>query len=55
MQELADLDPFGPDVRAAYSYDGKFARHRRLGLKGVRFHDDTMISRLVLRRDGVYP
>ena len=39
-------DPFGPDVRAPYPHDRKFALYRQLGFEGVQFHDDDVVPDL---------
>ncbi|MFM7748880.1 MAG: TIM barrel protein, partial [Opitutaceae bacterium] len=39
-------DPFGPDVRAAFPHDGKFALYKKLGFDGVQFHDDDVVPGL---------
>jgi xylose isomerase len=52
-------DPFGPDVRAAFPHEKKFALYRTLGFEGVQFHDDDVVPGLdavapaeMLRRAG---
>jgi xylose isomerase len=44
-------DPFGPDVRAAYPHEAKYALYRQLGFEGVQFHDDDVVPGL----DGLSP
>lgn len=44
-------DPFGPDVRAAFPHEKKFALYRTLGFEGVQFHDDDVVPGL----DAVAP
>ncbi|MFM1749582.1 MAG: hypothetical protein RLZZ188_3248 [Verrucomicrobiota bacterium] len=39
-------DPFGPDVRAAFAHDRKFALYKQLGFDGVQFHDDDVVPGL---------
>ncbi len=39
-------DPFGPDVRAAFPHDRKFALYKSLGFDGVQFHDDDVVPGL---------
>ncbi|MDB6029423.1 MAG: xylA 2 [Verrucomicrobiales bacterium] len=39
-------DPFGPDVRAAFPHEQKFALYRPLGFEGVQFHDDDVVPGL---------
>ena len=39
-------DPFGPEVRAAYPHESKFALYRPLGFEGVQFHDDDVVPEL---------
>ena len=36
-------DPFGPNVRAAFPHEGKFALFKPLGFDGVQFHDDDVV------------
>ena len=36
-------DPFGPEVRAAFPHEEKFALYRPLGFEGVQFHDDDVV------------
>jgi xylose isomerase len=35
-------DPFGPTVRASFSFDEKIKLYRKLGFTGVQFHDDDV-------------
>ncbi|WP_422925413.1 TIM barrel protein [Singulisphaera sp. PoT] len=44
-------DPFGPDARAAFPHEKKFALYRGLGFEGVQFHDDDVVPGL----DGLSP
>jgi xylose isomerase len=44
-------DPFGPDVRASFPHEEKFALYRKLGFEGVQFHDDDVAPGL----DGLTP
>jgi xylose isomerase len=39
-------DPFGPNVRAAYAHESKYALYRQLGFTGVQFHDDDVVPDL---------
>jgi xylose isomerase len=39
-------DPFGPDVRAVFPHEEKFALYRPLGFEGVQFHDDDVVPGL---------
>jgi xylose isomerase len=39
-------DPFGPDTRAVYDHESKFALYRPLGFEGVQFHDDDVVPGL---------
>lgn len=39
-------DPFGPDVRAAYPHESKYALYKPLGFDGVQFHDDDVVPDL---------
>ncbi|HVU27929.1 MAG TPA: TIM barrel protein, partial [Verrucomicrobiae bacterium] len=39
-------DPFGPDVRARFPHEQKFALYRKLGFEGVQFHDDDVVPGL---------
>jgi len=39
-------DPFGPDVRAAFPHEEKFALYKPLGFDGVQFHDDDVVPDL---------
>ncbi len=39
-------DPFGPDSRAAFPHEKKFALYRDLGFEGVQFHDDDVVPGL---------
>ena len=39
-------DPFGPEVRAAYPHDKKWALYKSLGFDGVQFHDDDVVPGL---------
>ena len=45
-------DPFGPDVRAAFPHDRKFALYKRLGFDGVVVSDD-MEMRAISSRFGL--
>jgi xylose isomerase len=36
-------DPFGPSVRAPYSFGEKLEFYRKLGFEGVQFHDDDAV------------
>lgn len=36
-------DPFGPPVRASYSFDEKIGFYRDLGFVGIQFHDDDIV------------
>lgn len=36
-------DPFGPDSRAVFPHEEKFALYRPLGFEGVQFHDDDVV------------
>lgn len=36
-------DPFGPPVRAPFSWDEKVAMYRKLGFEGIQFHDDDVV------------
>ena len=44
-------DPFGPEVRAAFPHEKKFALYRELGFEGVQLHDDDVVPGL----DGLTP
>jgi xylose isomerase len=44
-------DPFGPEVRAPFPHEDKFALYRSLGYEGVQFHDDDVVPDL----DGKSP
>ncbi len=35
-------DPFGPPVRDSFSWDEKIKTYRKLGFKGIQFHDDDV-------------
>ncbi len=35
-------DPFGPPVRAPFTFDEKIKTYRKLGFEGVQFHDDDV-------------
>src|SRR5260221_723914 len=39
-------DPFGPEVRAAFPHEEKFALYKPLGFDGVQFHDDDVVPDL---------
>ena len=39
-------DPLGPEVRAAFPHESKFAHYRPLGFEGVQFHDDDVVPDL---------
>jgi len=39
-------DPFGPNVRAVFPNESKFALYRPLGFDGVQFHDDDVVPEL---------
>lgn len=39
-------DPFGPDSRAVFPHEKKFALYRPLGFEGVQFHDDDVVPGL---------
>ncbi len=39
-------DPFGPEVRAPFPHEEKFALYRPLGFEGVQFHDDDVVPGL---------
>lgn len=39
-------DPFGPDIRAAFPHEEKFALYKPLGFEGVQFHDDDVVPDL---------
>jgi xylose isomerase len=39
-------DPFGPPVRASFSFDEKLKLYRKLGFQGVQFHDDDAVPNL---------
>lgn len=52
-------DPFGPEVRATFPHEKKFALYKSLGFDGVQFHDDDVVPDLdaqtpeqVLRKAG---
>jgi len=44
-------DPFGPDARAVFPHEKKFALYRGLGFEGVQFHDDDVVPGI----DGLSP
>jgi len=44
-------DPFGPEVRAVFPHEEKFALYKPLGFDGVQFHDDDVVPGL----DGLTP
>ena len=44
-------DPFGPTVRASFSFNQKLTLYRDLGFEGVQFHDDDAVPAL----DGKTP
>ncbi len=39
-------DPFGPDSRAIFPHEQKFALYRQLGFEGMQFHDDDVVPGL---------
>jgi xylose isomerase len=39
-------DPFGPNVRAPYPHEKKYALYKPLGFDGVQFHDDDVVPEL---------
>ncbi len=39
-------DPFGPSVRASFSFEEKLGFYRELGFEGIQFHDDDAVSNL---------
>jgi xylose isomerase len=39
-------DPFGPNVRAIFPHEEKFALYKPLGFDGVQFHDDDAVPNL---------
>jgi xylose isomerase len=39
-------DPFGPNVRAVYAHESKYALYRPLGFTGVQLHDDDVVPDL---------
>ena len=39
-------DPFGPPVRASFSFEEKLAFYRELGFDGIQFHDDDAVPNL---------
>jgi len=39
-------DPFGPPVRASYSFEEKIGFYKELGFQGVQFHDDDAVPNL---------
>jgi xylose isomerase len=39
-------DPFGPDVRAAFPHEKKFALYKKMGFDGVQLHDDDVVPGL---------
>jgi xylose isomerase len=39
-------DPFGPDVRAEFPHEKKYALYKSLGFDGVQFHDDDVVPDL---------
>ncbi len=39
-------DPFGPNVRAAFPHEAKFALYKPLGFDGVQFHDDDVVPEI---------
>lgn len=41
-------DPFGPNVRAAYPHESKYALYGPLGFSGVQLHDDDVVPDLEL-------
>lgn len=42
-------DPFGPNVRATFPHEAKFALYKPLGFDGVQFHDDDVVPEIDLR------
>jgi xylose isomerase len=36
-------DPFGPEIRAAYPHEQKYALYKKLGFDAVQFHDDDVV------------
>lgn len=44
-------DPFGPDVRAVFPHEEKYALYHKLGFEGVQFHDDDVVPGI----DGLSP
>lgn len=42
-------DPFGPNVRATFPHESKFALYKPLGFDGVQFHDDDVVPEIDLR------
>jgi xylose isomerase len=36
-------DPFGPETRALFPHEEKFALYRPMGFEGVQFHDDDVV------------
>src|SRR5215207_6561837 len=39
-------DPFGPNVRAAFPHEQKYALYKPMGFDGVQFHDDDVVPEL---------
>ena len=39
-------DPFGPETRASFPHEEKFALYRPLGFEGVQLHDDDVVPGL---------
>jgi len=39
-------DPFGPPVRASFSFEEKLGFYRKLGFDGIQFHDDDAVPNL---------
>ncbi|MCK4245144.1 MAG: TIM barrel protein [Candidatus Omnitrophica bacterium] len=40
------VDPFGPAVRKEFSFGKKIKFYRKLGFKGVQFHDDDVVPEI---------
>jgi len=39
-------DPFGPPVRAAYSFEEKLGFYKAMGFEGIQFHDDDVVPNM---------
>ncbi|MGQ9591811.1 MAG: TIM barrel protein [Planctomycetota bacterium] len=39
-------DPFGPPVRAPFTFDEKLAVYKKIGFDGVQFHDDDVVPEI---------